>query len=188
LAPDVRRFIELVDAARPRGAVLVVAIDGRGGSDKSSLATELARARDDVQVLHLGDFYLAPWGELDWRTVRGSVIEPPLGGRRISHRRFDWWANGLAEWQHVDAHGVVVVEGVFALRAELRDLYDVTAWVETPFEVCLARGLARDGEGARGCGLGWKERDDRFIESERPHQRADVVVRGAYFPPQTVLQ
>jgi uridine kinase len=176
LFADLPRFLELVDGATPRGAVLLVAIDGRGGSGKSTLATALARARDDVQVIHLDDFYLAPWGELDWEAVRSSVLEPLLAGRRAAHRRFDWWANGPAEWHHLEPRGVVVVEGVFALRPELRDLYDVTAWVETPFEVCLARGLARDGEDARGLWLAWARREDRFIESQRPHELADMVV------------
>jgi uridine kinase len=187
-ADDVTRFVDLVGAATPRGAVLLVAVDGRGGSGKSSLATALACARDDVQVVHLDDFYLAPWGELDPRTVRESVLEPLVAGRPVSHRRFDWWVNGPAEWHHVHPRGVVVVEGVFALRPEFRDLYDVTAWVETPFEVCLARGLARDGEGARGLWLAWAEREDRFIEAERPHERANVVVRGARRLPERVLE
>ena len=45
--------------------------------------------------------------------------------------------------------GIVVVEGVCALHRMLRDAYAVRVWVEAPYELRLARGVARDGEEAR---------------------------------------
>jgi uridine kinase len=57
----------------------------------------------------------------------------------------------------VEAGRVVVLEGVFALQASLRPLFDVTAWVETDEARRLARGLERDGENARELWEQWQE-------------------------------
>lgn len=45
---------------------------------------------------------------------------------------------------------MVIVEGVYSLSTILSDLFELSLWVECPRDVRLARGLARDGEGARG--------------------------------------
>jgi uridine kinase len=47
--------------------------------------------------------------------------------------------------EHIEPAPVVIVEGLFALYfADLRDLYRLKVYVETPDETCLDRRLARD--------------------------------------------
>ena len=42
---------------------------------------------------------------------------------------------------------VVVLEGIFLLRRDLRERYDLAFWVECSFETALARALVRNQEG-----------------------------------------
>lgn len=42
---------------------------------------------------------------------------------------------------------VILLEGIFLLRRELRPRYDLAFWVECSFETALARALARNQEG-----------------------------------------
>ena len=75
--------------------------------------------------------------------------------------------------------GTVVVEGVFSTRVELIDYYDVRVWVDTPADVCLARGIERDGEQHRHLWENeWMKAYERYVEASDPVERADVVVRG----------
>ena len=155
-----------------------VGIDGGGGTGKSTLATALAEARDDVRVLHLDDFFLSTVGgpaSVDVARLRREALEPLATGRPARFRRFEWWGEHLAEEHAVEPGRVVVVEGVFALQPDLRGLYDVTAWVETDEALRLARGLERDGENARAL---WEQWQAAEAAHEREVTAVDLVVLG----------
>jgi len=75
---------------------------------------------------------------------------------------------------------MVVIEGVYTLRPELRPLYDVRIWVECPRRLRLARGLARDGEAARArWERDWMPAEDRYVAECCPAAGVDLVVSGA---------
>jgi uridine kinase len=120
----------------------------------------MAGVRDDVRVVHLDDFFLSTVGgpeSVDVERLRREALDPLAQGEPARFRRFEWWGEHLAEEQVVEAGRVVVLEGVFALQASLRPLFDVTAWVETDEARRLARGLERDGENARELWEQWQE-------------------------------
>lgn len=71
-----------------------------------------------------------------------------------------------------------MLEGVSASREAFRPYLALTIWVETPRELCLARGLERDGEGMRAQWEAWMAEEDAYIARERPHEHADVILRG----------
>jgi hypothetical protein len=51
--------------------------------------------------------------------------------------------------------------------------------LQTPRDVCLARGRARDGDDLRGNWERWIAEEDRYIEREAPDRYADLIVAGA---------
>jgi uridine kinase len=51
-------------------------------------------------------------------------------------------------------------------------------WVDTPLEVRLRRGLERDGEAMRSQWDRWMTAEAAYAESDRPVDRADVVLPG----------
>jgi uridine kinase len=54
--------------------------------------------------------------------------------------------NRLAETKTIDPSEdmIIIVEGIFALRPELCEMYDAKIYVNTPIDICLARRLIRD--------------------------------------------
>jgi uridine kinase len=169
----------------------VVGIDGLGGSGKSRLADAL---RDELsgaaQIVRMDDFCLPSdlrpaqpetSGDLfDWRRLRDDVLVPIASGADGGYRRYDWASDSVEPATHrVEADAPVIVEGVSALRRELRDLYQVRVFVTCPRAVRLRRGVARDGEGAlrRWCDL-WMPAEDRYLRTHDPEAAADIVVRG----------
>jgi hypothetical protein len=107
------------------------------------------------------------------------VLVPLSAGQTAEYQCYDWAADALAEWQTVPVEPVVLVEGVYVLRRELRSLYDLTVWIECPRTMRLARGLARDGEQARALWEGaWMPKEDRYAAAHQPHLGADFVYRG----------
>jgi uridine kinase len=181
-----------IEARRRTDRVLLVGIDGRGGSGKSTLARALARLVPAAVVIEFDDFYrpsatrLPPGdsdigGNFEWRRLRDQVLLPLSEGVDASYQRYDWPTDAMAEWHAVSASGVVVIEGNYSTRSELRDLYGFRLWVQAPHEQRLARGLARaHAVDTRERWLNeWMPEEERYLEAEEPWRFADVVIDGS---------
>lgn len=175
------KLLERVQHIGPTGRkTRLVAIDGRGGAGKSSLAGWLA-SQVDGTVIHVDDFGRpgAPYDDWDWHRLRTQVLEPLRADRDCRYQRYDWAADGLGEWVDLRASGIVIVEGVTVLREALGDLWDLKVWVETPYDLRLERGVERDGETERETWVTWwMPQEDIYIERESPMGRADIVISG----------
>lgn len=80
----------------------------------------------------------------------------------------------------VETGGTVIVEGVTASRVAFRPYLAFSIWIETPRDVRLQRGLARDG-GASTLEQwrAWMAAEDEYVARERPAEHADVVLPGS---------
>ncbi|KKC48949.1 uridine kinase [Paenibacillus sp. D9] len=177
---------------RPVNRPLLIGVDGCGGSGKSTLAEALkASCPSPVTIVHLDDFYVPPaeldrsrpeslpvGADFDWRRLKREVLDSVLGGADGKYQRYDWGTERLSDWHEVPACGTLIVEGVTSTRLELAPLYDLTIWVDCPREERLRRGLERDGEEARGRWAAWMAAEDRYAQSHKPMERADLVVEG----------
>ncbi|HWH05988.1 MAG TPA: hypothetical protein VNT23_06100 [Gaiellaceae bacterium] len=174
-----RAIVEGARRAEPPGGMStrIVAIDGQGGAGKSTLAEQVARELD-APVLHTDDF--ASWEEpLDWwPRLIDEALRPLARGERARFRRSSWGPGHDPGWAELEPAPFVVLEGVTASREAFRPWLAYTVWVETPFELRLARGVERDGEAMRGQWEEWARQEDAYVAAERPHERADLVVRG----------
>ena len=65
-----------------------------------------------------------------------------------------------------------------ASRELFRPYLTYTIWIEASRDVCLRRGLERDGEEARSHWERWIAEEDSYRRREQPDARADLVVNG----------
>jgi uridine kinase len=189
LPPEVRRATDLIRGLRPRpGGAVVVALDGRSGVGKSTLAARLASGLP-ATVLEGDDFYAGGVDILcdpperradrciDWRDQR-RVLQALRQGLAASYHAFDWDAfNGSRQTQatHVAPTAVILLEGVYSARRELADLLDLRILLRVPDDVRLARLLAREGT------LGpweaqWHEAEDWYFAHAAPADGFDLVL------------
>lgn len=175
-------------AARARSGPLVVAIDGRSGTGKSTLATALAERLDAV-VIEGDDFYAGGTGTegdppqsraarcIDWRAQR-RVLALLRAGQGASYHAFDWDAfdgSAVQEATRIAPAPVILLEGVYAARPELRDLLDLTILATVPDAVRHSRLIAREGE-IGPWEVQWHEAEDWYFAEAAPTSSFDLVL------------
>jgi uridine kinase len=168
----------------------LVCIEGLGGAGKTTLARALAAHRSDITLVHGDDFYGPE--ERDWRSwtprqgyeryfdhqrVERQLLRPLKAGQQARFQRYDWDNNTLADWVTVEPQGIVLVEGVYLLRRELRSYWDLTVYVDAPRDLRQNRLHAR-GENDEGWIQRWAAAEDYYEQVEQPAQAADLVVNG----------
>jgi uridine kinase len=175
---DARPVLDLVASVAGRAPLTLVGIGGHGGAGK----TTLARAIPDAQVVSTDEFWQDDGFDLD--RLSREVVEPLTRGETARFSSYDWAAKEARGERRVEPAGVVVVEGVCALHRMVREAYDVRVWVEAPYDVRLARGVARDGEGARATWVEhWIPSEERYVADDDPVSCAHLVVAGTGLPP-----
>ena len=165
----------------------MIAVDGRSGAGKTTLAQRLAAARPGAAIVHTDDiaWFLA---RFDWvEEMRAGVLEPFRRGEPVAYRPPPWDERGRPGAVEVPAAcELLVLEGVGAARAELADLVDVAIWVQSDRAVARERGIERDGGDVPGWDE-WQAEEVPFLERDRPWERADVVVAGTGVGPRGAL-
>lgn len=184
----------------PRGRPAVVAVDGRGGGGKTTLARRLHAAVPASVVVHTDD---VAWHHsfFDWADLLADgVLRPARAGRPVCYRPPAWDERGRPGAVEVPPGlDLVLVEGVGAGRRELAPLIDAVVWVQSDFAEAERRGIARDvaedvngdAEEAAAFWHEWMEQEVPFVADQRPWERACVVVAGTrvldHDPGQVVL-
>lgn len=182
----------LLAGIRQRAAELgrpcVVALDGRSGVGKSTLAAHITTALRG-RVLEGDDFFAGgvtvrsdtPQDRardcMDWKRQR-PVLEALRAGRAESYLAFDWDAfDGRlrSEPTLIEPRPVVLFEGVYTARPELADLVDLRLLLEVSDAVRVARLLAREGS-ISAWERQWHEAEQWYFTQIAPPQVFDIVL------------
>jgi uridine kinase len=190
----------LPDLDRP----LLVVVDGADGAGKTwfadDLATQLREAGRVVVRASLDDFHHprvfrhaagrtgeTVWSRsFDYRAVRHELLDPWCHGVGTPYRPrvHDLATDEVLDEPSADVpeHGVLVVDGVFAQRAELSGCWDLVVWLEVPDEERVRRMAGRDGVAPD---VGHPDQR-RYLDAQRlyrtaadPVADADLVVDNA---------
>ncbi|WP_425524495.1 uridine kinase family protein, partial [Paenarthrobacter nicotinovorans] len=117
-------------------APVIIAVDGRSGAGKTTLAVELAarlRQHHKVSLFHLEDIYPG-WNGLRTGIERyvATVLTPLSQGTAAEWVSWDWerhYDGGLNVTLPAE---IVIVEGVGSAADAARPMLDAVVWVEAP--------------------------------------------------------
>src|SRR6266699_327743 len=170
---------------------LVVAIDGRNVSGKTTVAAAVAQAIGAV-IVPCDDFFAASvsdaeWDRrtpeqragdaIDWRRLRREAIDPLRAGRTARWYAFDFLAgprrDGTYPLQTTPTKRVpkriVVLDGAYSARPELADVLDLSVLVEAAVTTRETRLAAREApEFLRQWHARWDLAEEHYFGRVRP--------------------
>jgi hypothetical protein len=174
---------------------VVLAVDGRSSSGKTTLAGRLRETVAGAAVVHTDD--IAWWhSRFGWTDLLiDGVLLPALAGQPVSYRPPQWDQRQRPGAIEIPAGcPLLIIEGVGAARGENAHLLDAAIWVQSDQREAEHRSLARVGQPGGPLTVqhyrDWMAEEDPFIAGQRPWERADLIVCGTpriAFDPATEL-
>ena len=166
----------------------VIAIDGRCGSGKTTLAGRLA-ARWDCTLLHADDFFLRPeqrtparlaqpGGNFDRERFYAEALAPLLAGQDALYRPYDCPAGCLQPPVAAPLRPVILIEGSYCCHPDLWGCYDLHVFVTAPLDVRLARLTRRPGVDLAAFRTRWIPLEEAYFAAERLEERCDILVKS----------
>lgn len=139
---------------------LFIGIAGGSGSGKTWLSRRIATALPGQALrVPLDNFYrdrshlsrarrgLINYDHpraIDWRLVL-RFLKECSGGKEPMMPHYDFATHSRSDVKVCEAKPVVVIEGLWTLwKREVRDMLDISIYLECPGEVCLERRILRD--------------------------------------------
>jgi uridine kinase len=189
-----------------RAGRVIVAVDGRDGAGKTVFADGLAAvfAEDGSAVFRasIDDFH-RPRAEryargrtsaegfyrdsYDYATFRRVLIDPFRDGRQTAATTgFQLAAFDLARdtpvesaWVTAPRDAVLIVDGIFLHRPELRGLWDWSVWLDVPVDVAFLRMAERDRtdpDFRAASNARYRDGQELYLRDARPRAAASAIV------------
>lgn len=176
LLADVRTAL-----ATPVDQPLILAVDGRSASGKTTIAKQLAALVTGSAVVHSDD--IAWWESFfGWDHLMASgILEPLRRGEDVRYRPPAWDVRHRTGAIEVPATAaLVIIEGVGVSRRSLAPLIDGALWVQSDMHEARRRGIERDGETHADIDFweAWDREEMAFLTTDRPWERALAVLCG----------
>ena len=190
---DISKVISLVDTKKNLNGTTVIGIDGLAGSGKSTLASKLASIVSDVQIVELDHFYksikfpnsllieIVYDAYFDWQRLIKEVLVPLSMNEESCFGKMDWETGIMVGSEPIKSGGVVIVEGVYAMRPEIRCFYDLKLYVETPKTLRKSRIDNRKYPDESWVSY-WMDLEDWYFNNQSPYSYVDLVINGDQSP------
>lgn len=200
---NVYNLSEAINNIHSPNKITIVGIDGLGGAGKSTISKKLAERLEEsgsnVTLLHIDDFihqravrynnYCAEWEcyyNLQWRYDYLRSILLPLKSGMAFDGEIELYDKDNDTYflskTAISSGSIVVVEGVFLQREELKDLFDYMVYIDIPESERLARVLNRDGYigDSRAITEKYQNRyfpaEHHYVRECSPGKNADIVL------------
>lgn len=169
---------------------VLIAIDGRCGAGKSTLAEELEREMAEkftCAVIHMDDFFLQPHqrtkirleepgGNVDYERFLEEVLIPLQDITNISYRPYDCHSQSFKEPVIVENSSLIIVEGSYSCHPNLWNYYDLHIFLDITEEEQIKRIRKRNGaEAVKVFQEKWIPLEERYFERFPIRQKCDMI-------------
>ena len=166
---------------------LVLALDGRCGSGKTTLANGLAAQLPGCTLLRTDDFYLPPaqripdWAHtpcanMDLTRLRDEALRPAYEGQPVLYRAYSCRAGAYQPVQELAAQPLVILEGSYSHHPLLAGYETLLVFVTCSREEQTRRLQAREGERYANFAARWIPLEEGYFAQYRIEETADLAV------------
>lgn len=193
---EIQRALEIIRAAESAMArPLIIALDGRSGVGKTSIGEYFA-AVERGEHIRTDDFWIggdsAYWDQLspedradkaiDWQRLRREVLEPLHRGEVATWHPFNWaTGSGLSPTiLYANPKKLIVVDGAYSARPELRDLIDLCILVAIDNDgLRRERLVSREGlEYMQDWHGRWDLAEEYYFNHVVPRETFDLIIHN----------
>ena len=176
-----------IDKALAERERVTVAIDGRCAAGKTT-AAGLLQEIYGCTVFHMDDFFLRPeqrtperfaepGGNVDRERFRAEVLDPLTAGKEVAYRRYDCHTQSVCEPIYVSPARLTVTEGVYALHPDLRDFYDIKAFMDITPDLQKERIEKRNPAMANRFFTEWIPMEETYFRTFAVRDLCDVILK-----------
>ncbi len=167
----------------------IVAIDGRCGSGKTSLAALIAQIlpAGQCRIIHMDDFYLPPtqraadWqqqpaGNLDLDRLQTEVLQTAAAGAPICYRPYSCQNAALGEPLRLPPAPLTILEGSYSLHPRLCAQYDYKIFLTSGPAEQTRRLQKREGDYFPNFVKLWIPLEEQYIQRFAIMNTADLLI------------
>lgn len=169
---------------------VIVAIDGKCGAGKSTLASELNRELD-AQIIHMDDFFLQlhqrteerrnePGGNIDYERFWEEIICPlkEKTGQPLTYKPFDCHSLCFGDTIQVKTIGLLVLEGAYSCHPKWWDIADLHIFLDIDSDLQIQRIAGRNGmDAVKQFQDVWIPLENRYISTFEIDKRCDYYFK-----------
>ena len=168
-------ILEKIDTLLTEQDHILIAIDGKCTSGKTTLATKLAEIYD-CNVFHMDDFFLRPeqrtperfaeiGGNVDYERFQEEVLLPLKTGQPFSYRPFDCKSFTLADPINVTPKKLNIIEGTYSQHPYFGEAYDLKILLDVDEEPQRQRILNRPVHLHKQFFEKWIPMENRYLDT-----------------------
>ena len=166
---------------------LVLALDGRCGSGKTTLANALAAQLPGCTLLRTDDFYLPParrspdWAHtpcanMDLTRLRDEALRPAYAGQTVDYRAYSCREGAYLPPAQLPAQPLVILEGSYSHHPALADCYDLRVFVTCSKAEQTRRLQAREGVRYPAFAQRWIPLEEGYFAKYSIEESADLIL------------
>ena len=187
LQDNINQITAAIQAELKNKEYVLVAIDGRCASGKTTLAQEIQKTLL-CNVIHIDDFFLRPEqrtqkrletpGEnVDHERFLSEVLLPLKANKTFSYRPFDCHTQTLLKQVEVKPDKITIIEGSYSCHPNLWDYYDIHIFMDIDGKTQLKRISARNGEnGVKVFREKWIPLEEKYFETFKVKEKCELII------------
>ena len=185
LTPIINSITALLSTAA--GRPILIALDGRCGSGKTTLAAQLAERFPGSRTIHTDDYYLPPaqrvpgWetlpcANMDLKRLRAEVLNPARAGQPFSYIAYSCREGAYLPPVFCQPARLVIVEGSYSHHPLLRPYETLRVFVTCAKPEQTRRLQAREGARYADFSARWVPLEEGYFAQYGIETSADFVV------------
>lgn len=168
---------------------IIVAIDGRCASGKTTLATYLGE-NYECNIFHMDDFFLPPskrtqerleepGGNVDYERFLNEVLKPLKTNKEFEYSLYNCKTQSMGEHIYVTPSRLVIIEGAYSCRPELIEYYDLKIFMTIDEKEQKKRISQRNGEeAAKIFESKWIPYEEKYFKAFNIKEKCDVIINN----------